>query len=81
MTLMTLKVALCSADRARTCDILVNSEALYQLSYRGLSVDYTRQWGENQLYWGQFLIYSRNNGKEMLNGWEIFLQSRFNNDV
>ena len=26
---------LSSADRARTCDIFVNSEALYQLSYRG----------------------------------------------
>lgn len=25
-----------SADRTRTCDILVNSEALYQLSYRGI---------------------------------------------
>ncbi len=25
-----------SADRTRTCDILLNREALYQLSYRGM---------------------------------------------
>ena len=28
-----------SPGRTRTCDILINSQALYRLSYRGVSID------------------------------------------
>ena len=31
-----LKISLYSANRARTCDIMINSHALYQLSYGGI---------------------------------------------
>jgi hypothetical protein len=39
---------ICSAARDRTWDILVNSEALYRLSYRGIciSIYYYREQGK-----------------------------------
>lgn len=36
MNTSLLQVTFCSSGRARTCNPLVNSQVLYQLSYRGV---------------------------------------------